>query len=329
MCIRDSAYLAHEFLGPVFGTAYDLSSVLILWFAGASAMAGLVNIVPRYLPTYGMAPDWTRAVRPVVLVYTGISILITIAFRADVDAQAGAYATGILAMMVSAAFAVVVAAVRRRSVAGVVGFSIVFLVLAYALGANIIEKPDGIAISGLFILGIVVVSLVSRIRRSTEIRAETVEFDEEARRFLAESLRHDGRINVVANRKQAGDAAEYAEKGKAQRRMNPVPGSADILFLEIEVIDPSEFREVIAVHGIEVDGHRILRAESPAVPNAIAAILIAIRDATDVRPHAYFEWSEGNPVFHLMRYLLLGRGDTAPVVREILREVDALSLIHI
>jgi len=320
---RALAYLAHEFFGPVFGTAYDISSVLILWFAGASAMAGLVNIVPRYLPTYGMAPDWTRAVRPVVLVYTGISILITIAFQADVDAQAGAYATGILAMMVSAAIAVLIAAIRRKQLGGIIGFSIVALVLCYALGANIIEKPDGIAISGLFILGIVVVSLVSRIQRSTEIRAETVEFDETARAFLEDSLRHDGRINVIANRRQTGDKAEYLDKEKTQRRMNPVPGRADILFLEIEVIDPSEFREVIEVRGVEVDGYRVLRAGSPAVPNAIAAILIAIRDATDLRPHAYFEWSEGNPVFHLMRYLLLGRGDTAPVVREILREVDA------
>ncbi|WP_309711085.1 amino acid transporter [Pseudolysinimonas sp.] len=320
---RALAYLAHEFLGPVFGTAYDLSSILILWFAGASAMAGLVNIVPRYLPTYGMAPDWSRAVRPVVLVYTGISIVITIAFQADVDAQAGAYATGILAMMVSAAVAVLIAAIRQKRTPAIIGFSVVTLVLGYALGANIIEKPDGIAISGMFILGIVAVSLVSRISRSTEIRAETVEFDEAARGFIEGSLRHDGRINIVANRRQAGDRAEYLDKEKTQRRMNPVPGRADILFLEIEVIDPSEFREVITVEGVAVDGHRVLRAASPAVPNAIAAILIAIRDATDVRPHAYFEWSEGNPVFHLMRYLLLGRGDTAPVVREILREVDA------
>jgi hypothetical protein len=319
---RALSYLAHDFFGDAFGTVYDISSVLILWFAGASAMAGLINIVPRYLPTYGMAPEWSRAIRPVVLVYTAISIIITIAFQADVDAQAGAYATGILAMMVSASVAVLISAIRRRQPLSIVGFAVLTVILGYALVANVIEKPDGLAISALFILGIVVVSIISRVSRTTEIRAERIEFDEAARRFIADSLVYDGRLNVIANRRGPGDAAEYAEKEETQRRLNPVPGRADVLFLEIDVVDPSEFREVLQVRGVEVDGHRVLRADSPATPNAIAAILMAMRDATGVRPHAYFEWSEGNPLLHMVRYILLGRGDTPPVVREIIREVE-------
>lgn len=319
---RALSYLAHEFFGEGLGTVYDLSTVLILWFAGASAMAGLINIVPRYLPTYGMAPEWSRAIRPVVLVYTAISVIITIAFQADVDAQAGAYATGILAMMVSASVAVLISAIRRRRAFAATGFGVLTVILGYALIDNIIEAPDGLAISAMFIVGIVVVSLVSRVSRTTEIRAERIEFDETARRFIAESLVYDARLNVIANRPAVGDAAEYAEKEQAQRRLNPVPGRADVLFLEIHVVDPSEFREVLHVRGVEVDGHRVLRADSPAAPNAIAAILMAMRDATGVQPHAYFEWAEGNPLVHMIRYFLLGRGDTAPVVREIIREVE-------
>nr|MDP9465911.1 amino acid transporter [Actinomycetota bacterium] len=201
---RALAYLAHEQLGNGFGTAYDISSILILWFAGASAMAGLINIVPRYLPSYGMAPEWGRAVRPVVIVYTAVSIALTIAFEADVNAQAGAYATGVLAMMFSGAIAVAITASRRRQRGTATGCTILTLILAYALVANVVEKPDGITISAMFIAGIVVISLVSRVFRTTELRADAIEFDDAARRFVTDSLSFDGRLNIVANQRGAG-----------------------------------------------------------------------------------------------------------------------------
>lgn len=315
---RAMAYLAHEHLGEAFGTAYDVGTILILWFAGASAMAGLVTIVPRYLPTYGMAPEWGRAVRPVVLAYTAVCVVVTVLTGADVDAQAGAYATGILAMMVSAASAVTLSAAARRRRSAVVGAAVLTLVLAYALVENVVEQPDGIAVAAVFIAGIVAVSLVSRVFRVTELRVDRVEFDAAARRFVTDSLHYNGRLDVIAHRRLAGDVDEYADKELEQRGLNPLADPADVLFLEIDVVDPSDFSDVLVVRGVQVGPYRVLRAGSPAVPNAIAATLLAL-GTTGVRPHCHFEWSEGSPLRQFFRYLLLGQGDTAPVVREILR----------
>lgn len=318
---RALAYLAHEYLGPAFGTAYDVSSVLILWFAGASAMAGLINIVPRYLPAYGMAPNWAQAVRPVVLVYLACAIALTISFEADVNAQSGAYATGVLAMLLSASVAVTLAAARRRARGATAGFAVVTVVLLYALGANVIEKPGGIVIASILIGSIIVVSLVSRIARTTEIRADRIEFDERARTLLTTTLDRNGEIHLIAHRRDNGDEREYAQKEAAQRGLTAVP-RRNALLLEIDVVDPSDFSDTLEVCGVEIGAHSVLRARSPAEPNAIAALLLALRDATDTRPHCHFDWAEANPVSLLLRYLLFGHGDTAPVVREILRQAE-------
>ena len=319
---RALAYLAHQYLGNAFGTAYDVSTILILAFAGASAMAGLLNIVPRYLPRYGMAPEWGRAVRPLVLVYTVVAFAITVVFQASVDAQAGAYATGVLVIMTSAAFAVTLSARRGGSKLETLAFGLVTFVFVYTTVANVLERPDGIKIASFFIGAIVITSLGSRIRRSLELREERIEVDEAARRFIEEAASR-GEIHVVAHHKRlSNDPEEYARKLEEQREYNRLRAGESVLFLEVGVEDPSEFADVLEVRGAEVGGYRVLRAESSAVPNAIAAFLLYLRDTTGKMPNCYFSWTQGNPVVYMIRYVLFGEGDTAPVTHEVLREAE-------
>jgi hypothetical protein len=284
-------------------------------------MAGLLNIVPRYLPRYGMAPQWARAVRPLVLLYTAVAIAITIIFKASVNAQAGAYATGVLAMMTSAAVAVTIAAGRGGLKRGAFAFGAVTFVFVYALVANVIQRPDGIIIASFFIGAIIVTSLLSRVWRTTELRTERIEIDEEGQRFIDE-VANKSEIHLVANRRQAGDKREYDLKEREQRKDNHILADVPILFLEVDVDDPSEFEDVLEVRGVEVGGHRVLRAQSSTVPNAIAAFLLHLRDTTNKEPHCYFGWAPGNPIRYLFSYLLFGEGDTPPVTHEILREVE-------
>ena len=320
---RALAFMAHKYLGNGFGTAYDVSTIAILWFAGASAMAGLLNLVPRYLPRYGMAPEWASATRPLTLIYMAMAFTVTLIFHADVDAQGGAYATGVLVLMTSAAVAVTLSVRRERGGWKFWTFfaAAIALIFLYTTVVNVIERPDGVKIAAFFIGAIVIVSLLSRVWRTTELRVGKITLDETAQRFLDEATR-GGEIRILANHPHRCDADEYAEEEKVAREDEVVPPDDPVIFLEIYVRDASEFSADLNVSGVEVGKYRVLRGESAAVPNAIAAFLLHIRDQTGKVPHAYFHWGERNPLLYLIRYVLSGQGDVAPLTREILRQAE-------
>lgn len=318
---RALAFLAHEYLGSTFGTVYDVATIAILWFAGASAMAGLLNLLPRYLPRYGMAPEWAGAVRPLVLVLTGTAFFITWVFKADVNAQGGAYATGVLVLITSAAVAVTLAARRAGQRKRAVAFGLIALVFVYTTVDNVTERPDGVKIGGIFIAVIVLLSVLSRITRAFELRTTEVVVDDTVAMFLRDCSRRS--IRLVANEPDAGDADEYRLKRAQIVDDNDLPDPNDVVFLEVTVTDPSDFESVLSARGEIVHGSfRVIRIASPTVPNAIAAFLLDVRDRTGVRPHVYYEWTEGSPLANLVRFLFFGVGEVAPVTREVLRRAE-------
>lgn len=84
--------------------------------------------------------------RPLVLVLFGINVVVTLVFRADVEAQSGAYATGVLVLILSAACAATLDLWKEARKPLAIYTGAVALVFAYTLVDNCIERPDGLII---------------------------------------------------------------------------------------------------------------------------------------------------------------------------------------
>lgn len=325
---RAMAYLAHLYLGNAFGSLYDISTILILAFAGASALAGLLNLIPRYLPRFGMAPEWALAARPMVLVFMVVSFWITWLFKADVDAQGGAYATGVLVLITSAAFAVTISVWRRKLRWP---FLLVALIFVYTTLTNIWERPEGLKISSFFILTIIAVSLISRALRSTELRIVGIELSANAIEMLDEDK--DGVIRVIARAPQPETEQDLDCVDAVIRERYGLDPDECIYFFEVERGDASDFEEKVFVNARRLGKNKVLFVRSPAVANSIAALLIDLERRTGKLPHAYFSWTEGNPVMNIVRFVFLGEGDTAPITHEVLRraipDVNHRPIIHV
>jgi hypothetical protein len=317
---RALSYLAHRLLGSGFGTVYDFSTIVVLWFAGASAMAGMLNLIPRYLPRTGMAPRWVAFRRPLVLALFGISVLVTWVFNADVEAQGSAYATGVLALMLSAAIAVALAlwneaktareervAKKRKSLY----FWGVAAVFAYTLLDNVILKPDGLIIAGAFILAIIVLGALSRWQKALDLRVSEVMLDDARSAEIWDSIR-DKKIHLVPL--ASTDLRRRARKAAELRKHYKFEGP--IAFLHVELADNrSEFLSALRIQVID-DGTgdiMIVVRGAIAIANTIAYISELLNPIS-----IYIGLTRTNLMGQAFRYLLWGEGETGLLVYRVL-----------
>jgi len=313
---RAIAYLAHLYLGNIFGTIYDISTILILWFAGASAMAGLLNLLPRYLPRYGMAPDWVAYQRPLVLVLLVIDILVTLAFRASVTAQGGAYATGVLVLMLSAAFAVTVSFWREASQHKPQKFLLSFyfflvtVVFVYTTIDNVIERPDGAIIASIFIFLLLVTSALSRIIRSTEMRISEVTFADAESTAIWQSIQGK-KVNLIPVRMDSAEHRKFVSR--KVREHYKVNGPLAYLFVTL-MDNRSDFRFGLTLR-VSREGEDFVIEATGAV--ALANSVAYISELLD--PVSIVLGLTHRPLMRQsLEYLFFGEGETGLLVYSIL-----------
>ena len=307
---RAIAFLAHRYLGHGFGTVYDVSTILILGLAGASAMAGLLHLIPRYLPRFGMAPRWAALSRPLVLVLFAVDVVITLIFQADVEAQSGAYATGVLVLILSAAFAATLALwrERRRWLASYTAF--LCLVFAYTLADNCLARPDGLIIGTVFTVLLMLACALSRTIRSVELRIPFGYFaDAESVRLSPEATGKKVHLVPVAT-----SSAQTRERKRAEIvRYYNVRGP--FLFLHVHLLDNrSEFSAPLEV-SLRKEGDDYVAEVFGAI--AIANTIAFVSEILD--PISIFiGLTRRSLMAQAGRYLLFGEGETGLMVYTIL-----------
>lgn len=307
---RAIAYLAHKYLGSGFGSVYDVSTILILWFAGASAMVGLLHLIPRYLPRFGMAPLWVAYPRPLVVVLFAVTVIVTLIFNAEVEAQGGAYATGVLGLMLSGAAAAAMSLWREGKKTLGAYCWVVAAIFLYALAGNIIDRPDGLFIAAGFIILTLVIGAASRYLRATELRVSGLSFcSEESQGYWNEIC--GKRVNLVPVR--TGTPESRQKKAAEIARYYNV--ECPIAFLHVYLVDNrSEFLAPLRVD-IEREGPNYVVKVSGAI--AVANTIAYISELIDPRS-IFLGLTRQDLMTQSFRFFVMGEGETGLLVYKIL-----------
>jgi hypothetical protein len=325
---RALAWLAHggredlsPMFGPIFGTLYDLSSVLILGLAGASVTIGMRDVVPRYLARYGMQLEWARKVGVILHLFNVVILVVIVVFRANVTAQLGAYAASVLVLLTAASCAAVLE-VRRNWAGSLLRLLVQLpftLIAAFFLcmsGLIVWQHQSGLIIALAFIAVVFVTAFVSRWLRCLELRFHGFRFaNEQSRQRWEELCRLHFQV-LVAHRPGLHTLEEKERHVRQKYRLAP---EVPILFIEAYLGDPSDFYHEPLLEIAEENGREVIRlSQCASVPHGIAAVLLEFAKFGDP-PEMLFEWSEESPLLANVRFLVWGQGNVPWLVHELVR----------
>jgi hypothetical protein len=187
------------------------------------------------------------------------------------------------------------------------GVTVIFL---YALAGNVIDRPDGILITGAFIVLTMVIGAASRYRRSTELRVENVTFCD-----VDSQARWSGitgkKINVVPTRNATPDARR--RKADEIRQHYSVKGP--LAFMHVFLVDNrSEFLAPLKVEVLcEREDYVIKVSGAIAIANTIA-YMSELLDPIAI----FLGLTRQDPMTQSIRFFLLGEGETGLLVYTIL-----------
>jgi hypothetical protein len=340
---RALAYLAHgsplttgpeplaPFCGIVFGTAYDIVTILVLCLAGTSVMTALAVLLPQFLLRFGMEFRWADRWGLLLVVFAVINLLVTLAFQARVEDQRGAYATGVLVLISSAGL--VSTFDKRKALHAAqhgalwrmfaridlvyyAGFAGLFVLTTLAV---MVQTPSGLGIALCFIAAIVAMSVVSRAWRADELRTIGFEFKNEESKFLWDSLRLADFPVLVPHRPGHQSCGDKEKEIRAQHQLMP---EVDIVFLEIDLGDPSDFFQRLLVEVLRQDTRVVIHVHNcVSVPHAIAAVALEM-SRSSVPPALHFGWTELDMLSASWSYLAFGEGNVPWKVRELIHRAE-------
>ncbi|MSQ92934.1 MAG: amino acid transporter [Gemmataceae bacterium] len=340
---RALAYLAHggklvdmgnepllPICGVVFGTVYDVVTVLILCMAGTSVITALAMLMPLFLLRFGMEFRWTQRWGVLLVVFAVVNTLVTLWFKADVEDQRNAYATGVLVLMACAAVVTVFEIRRSRAQSADKEWLIVyfFRLLFYGLIAIVFvatmltvaaHSGGGLGIALCFIAAILAMSILSRAWRADELRTVGFAFKDDQSKFMWDSLRLADFPVLVPVRPGRISHDEVEMRIRAEHSLAP---ETDIVCLEVCVDDPSDFFQTLTIEVVRENSRYVIRVTNGvSVAQAIAAI--ALEMSRHSRPPGlHFGWPELDMLSASWSYLAFGEGNIPWKVRELIHRAE-------